>query len=152
MLKKRKLLYAEITAEIWKPFRKLPKEFEAHDGFLENQKREALRNELIARGLSVCSEVPMIKRLNGKRVCRGKMDLVVECRVIVEVKNRREGIIQKDIDQTWRYLEGTGMAVGVVLNFGCRGIDLNKAEERRKVFRRLEIPENNPYLYPEQRD
>ena len=72
MLKKRKLLYAEITAEIWKSFRKLLKEFEAHDGFLENQKREALRNELIARGLSVCSEVPMIKRLDGKRVCRGR--------------------------------------------------------------------------------
>jgi len=152
MLKKQKLLYEEITAKIWQAFRKLTLEFEAHDGFLENQKREALRNELVARGLSVCSEVPMIKRLNGKRVCRGKMDLVVECRVIVEVKNNDKGITQKDIDQAWRYLEGTGMAVGVVLNFGCPGVDLNQAEERRKVFRRLEIPENNPYLYLEQRD
>ena len=37
MLKKQKLLYAEITAKIWQAFRKLTREFEAHDGFLENQ-------------------------------------------------------------------------------------------------------------------
>jgi len=145
MSQKRKLLYEEITAEIWKAFRKLLQEFEAHDGFLENQKREALRNELIARGLTICSEVPMIKRHNGRRVGRGKVDLVVECRVIVEVKNTRDGITQEHIDQTWRYLEGTGKAVGVVLNFGCPGVDLNNAEERRKVFRRLEISENDPF-------
>jgi len=136
-------LYDDITQEIWKAFRKLRTEFNTSCGLSEEEKRNALQHELKRRGLCASIEVPVIHRHDGERVGVGYMDLVVESRVVVEVKDLR-AIRQEDINQTEQYMKDSGLPVGVVLNFGFPDANLNLEEDRKKIYRRLYHRENDP--------
>jgi GxxExxY protein len=140
-----KYLYDEITAQIWPAFRKLRGQFSAHRGYSENEKRNALLNELKAAGLAVSKEVPVVHTENGKRIGYGRMDLVLECRVVVEVKDK-PALTQADIDQLDLYLINSGLPVGVLLNFGAAEANLQNPDDLKKVFIRRYKRENDPTL------
>jgi GxxExxY protein len=140
-----KYLYEDITAKIWPAFRKLRTRFTYLRGLSENEKRNALMNELKDMGLSVCKEVPVIIRENGRRVGVGRMDLVVECRVVIEIKDQPY-LKSEDTDQLDLYLKSSGLSIGVLLNFGAEEVDLNDPNQSKKVFIRRYIPDNDPTL------
>ena len=140
-----KYLYDDITEKIWPAFRKLRIQFKIRRGFSENEKRNALINELKATGIAVSKEVPVIHRENGKRIGIGRMDLVLECRVVIEVKDQPY-IKAEDIDQLDLYLESSGLPIGVILNFGAPEADFNNPDDMKKVFIRRYKRENDPTL------
>lgn len=139
-----KLLYEDITDHIWPVLRELHTEFRQRRGYSEHEMRNALAQALQKRGLAVATEVPVIHRQNGQRIGVGFMDIVIECRVVIEVKNVPH-ITSKHMDQLHRYVEDSGLAVGILINFGCLDADLRSPEGRKKIFYRYYHPANDPF-------
>ena len=95
--------------------------FEVHNvlgsGFLETIYTNALTIELQLRSVPVERNVPFDVMYRGSSIGRYVADLVVDGKVIVEVK------VAKAIDPVHRaqllnYLRASGLEVGLVVNFG----------------------------------
>jgi GxxExxY protein len=88
-------------------------------GFLESVYREAMVVALRALNLTVESEKAVQVYFRGRPLAMFRTDLVVECKVIVELKSGRalEGIHEA---QLLNYLKATRFEVGLLLNFGNR--------------------------------
>ena len=89
-------------------------------GLLESAYRNALFHELQLRGLRVEMEksIPLIYA--GIRTKKGfKIDLLVEGRIIVEVKAAR-AIHPINLSQVQTYLMLTGCKFGLIINFNVR--------------------------------
>lgn len=109
------LLHADITAPILDSFRYLYKEWGY--GFLESPYRRGLVIELTLRGLSVQEEVPYDIVHRGVVVGHYRADLVVENRVLVEVKATR-ALTTADERRLLNYLKASKIEVGLLLHFG----------------------------------
>lgn len=86
-------------------------------GFLESVYRNALAIILHKAGLNVEREAPFEIWFRSHLVGIYRADLVVDSKVIVEVKSARE-IIRAHTAQLLNYLKASGLAVGLILNFG----------------------------------
>jgi GxxExxY protein len=86
-------------------------------GFLEGVYRNALQVVFQRRGLRAEREVPYDVMFQGHVVGRYKADLVVEGRVVIEVKAERT-INPNHLVQLRNYLKASGLEVGLLLNFG----------------------------------
>ncbi len=97
-------------------------------GFLEKVYENALVEELRRRGIKVQSQAPIDVMYKGVRVGEFFADLLVEDKVIVELKtvDRLEKIHSA---QPLNYLKATGIPVGLLVNFKRR-----KAEIKRIVL------------------
>ena len=96
-------------------------------GFLESVYEKCLVIELLKAGLKVESQKPIPVTYQGYSVGDFTADLVVEEKVIVELKSVQRLIKAHEV-QLVHYLVATGMPVGLLINFGE-----NKAEVKRKV-------------------
>jgi GxxExxY protein len=96
-------------------------------GFLEKVYENALILALRQEGLTVSQQVPMTVYFEGEPVDDYFADLVVQNRVVVELK-AAEGLSPANEAQLINYLRATDIEVGLLLNFG------EKPEFRRKVF------------------
>jgi GxxExxY protein len=88
-------------------------------GFLESVYHAALAEALAAHGVHADREVPIDVFFRHSVIGRFYADLVVENRVILEVKAVRN-LAPKHQTQLLHYLRSTAMEVGVLLNFGAR--------------------------------
>jgi len=86
-------------------------------GFLEVIYRKALLHELVLRGFSTRQEVPFQITYKGAAMGCYVADLVVENRVIVELK-AVEGLNGHHVGQLLNYLKASRTEVGLLLNFG----------------------------------
>ena len=86
-------------------------------GFLESVYRRALVIELRRRELTASEECPVEVRYMGVDVGTFRLDLLVERRVIVEVK-ATAALGPSDKRQLINYLRATGLEVGLLLHFG----------------------------------
>jgi GxxExxY protein len=109
------LLHADITAPILDSFRYLYREWGY--GFLETPYRKGLVIELALRGLSVRQEVPFEIVHRGVVIGEYRADMVVEDRVLVEVKATR-ALTTADERQLLNYLKASKLEVGLILHFG----------------------------------
>lgn len=141
---KQTYLYGDLTDALWRSFRKLRQQFRARPGYNESELTAALAHELKSGGLAVSTQVPVIHHHDGNRIGVGFIDLVIDCRVVVEIKNIKK-LSDEHIHQMRRYVEDSGRAVGVLLNFGCPEADLNTTEGRQQVFQRYYYSPNDPY-------
>ncbi|MBW2173467.1 MAG: GxxExxY protein [Deltaproteobacteria bacterium] len=97
-------------------------------GFLEKVYENALLVELVERGLKVESQVPIKVKYKGKEVGEYYADIVVENRVILEIKVADS--LQKIHEaQLLNYLKATGYNIGLLVNF-----TYPKAEIKRFVM------------------
>jgi GxxExxY protein len=96
-------------------------------GFLESIYENALCVALCEAGLEVSRQVPFVVDFHGQVVGEYRADLIVAHRVIVEVK-AITALAPAQEAQLLNYLKASGIAVGLLLNFGP------KAEFRRKVL------------------
>jgi GxxExxY protein len=101
-------------------------------GFLEKVYEKALMIELSSRGLSVENQAPLKVTYKEKIVGEYFADLLVEGRVIVEIKAVTH-LLKEHQAQLLNYLKATGIQVGLLVNF-----TRNKAEIKRMV---LDLPE-----------
>jgi len=97
-------------------------------GFLEKVYENALAEELLRRGLSVQPQFPIDVYYKGILVGKYSGDLLVEGKVIVEIKAEKVYNPQHEA-QLLNYLRATGIKVGLILNFGQQ-----KCEHKRLVM------------------
>ena len=86
-------------------------------GLLESSYEECLCFELAQRGVSCARQVPLPIVFKGHRLdCGYRLDVVVEERMIVEVKSV-EQLSRVHSAQILTYLKLSGLHVGLLLNF-----------------------------------
>lgn len=98
-------------------------------GYMEKLYERALILELTARGLSAKSQFPIRVSYRGEIIGDYKADIVVEDKVILELKACSR-IIPVHEAQLLQYLAATGLKVGYIINFGSN----YKLEFVRKVL------------------
>ena len=98
-------------------------------GFLEKVYENALAAEVRKRGPDVEQQVPTRVLYDGLVVGEYVADLVVEGKVIVEVK-AASALDSSHEAQILNYLKATGTEVGLLLNFG------GKVDVRRRIMDR----------------
>ncbi len=96
-------------------------------GFLEKVYEKAMLIELGKTGLTAQAQAPIKVNYDGQLVGEYQADLLIENRVIVELKAVRDLTVEHEA-QLLNYLKATAVEVGLLLNFGP------KAEVKRKVF------------------
>jgi GxxExxY protein len=106
-------------------------------GFLESVYEKAMMVALSDKGLSVESRKPIAVRFRGKPVGNFFADLLVEKKVIVELKAVR-ALTPEHQAQTINYLNATGINVGLRINFG------NPRLEFRRFTRTCPVHPVNP--------
>jgi len=86
-------------------------------GFLENVYQNALIIELDKAGLKAEKEKPVKVLYEGKIVGDYIADIIVENKVIVELKSVKDLHPAHEV-QLVNYLKATGIEVGLLINFG----------------------------------
>jgi len=94
-------------------------------GFLEKVYENALAIAIGEAGLLVEQQVPMQVLFHGQLVGTYIADLLVEGRIIVEVK-ATEQITKAHVAQTLNYLKATGLKLGIILNFNKIKVDVER--------------------------
>lgn len=106
--------------------------FEVHKtlgyGFLEKVYENSLKYELEYAGLKVEQQATIEVRYKDKVVGEYRADLLVEKKIIVELKAEKQ-LNASDEAQLLNYLKATHVKVGYLLNFGRF-----KLEFKRMVF------------------
>lgn len=94
-------------------------------GFLEKVYKKAMFIELRKRGLKVESEKPIEVYYDGEIVGTYEIDLLVEDKIIVELKAVEE-LNKKFEVQLVNYLTATKLEVGLLLNFGKESLQYKR--------------------------
>ena len=90
-------------------------------GLLENLYEKALILKLQDRGLKVQTQVPISVELDGKEIKAYRLDLLVENKVIVELKSTKQ-LLSLDYKQTLTYLRTAKLKLGLLVNFNTNNI------------------------------
>jgi GxxExxY protein len=94
-------------------------------GFIEKVYENALLIELKKRGLKAESQVPITVSYKGEVVGDYAADLLVEDKVIVELKTV-ENLDSVHEAQLLNYLKATGLHVGLLVNFKHKKADIKR--------------------------
>ena len=86
-------------------------------GFLEPLCVKALVVELLARGHAVATEVHVPVFYKGEELGVQRLDVVVDGRLVVEVKSTRE-LPPRSKRQLYNYLKAARLQVGLLLHYG----------------------------------
>jgi len=133
---KQEFLYPELTYKIrgacfdvWKKFR---------GAFKEKIIERALVKEITSQGLKVeiQKQIPILYK--NEKVGAYVPDLVVEGKVLVELKSK-PFLAKEDDRQFWLYLQGSEYKLGLLINFG------NKLEIKRRIYDKAR---NNILAFP----
>ena len=101
-------------------------------GFLESVYEEALCVELAARRIGFTRQVPVGVDYKGRRVGEARLDLVVDNRVVVELK-AVESIAPIHVAQVLSYLKATELRLALLITF-------NVTVLRRGIRRLIHTP------------
>jgi GxxExxY protein len=88
-------------------------------GFTEFLHAQGMQVELLSRGLNLAREVPVPVRMKGCVIGEQRMDMVVEDKLIVEIKST-EYLPKTARRQLYNYLRCTDLEVGLLLHFGSK--------------------------------
>ena len=107
--------------------------FEVHKrlglGFLESVYQKALIEELSGRGMNVETEKVIDLTYKDKKIGTHRLDLVIEDKVVVELKTAESFSIHHKAQVT-SYLKASGYKLGILVNFSKA-----KVEYRRVLIR-----------------
>jgi GxxExxY protein len=90
-------------------------------GFLENVYENALVFEFGLRHIACQQQVNLIVLYKGKEAGRYTADLVVNQKVLVELKAEKT-LSKVDEAQLFHYLKTTGFRIGLLINFGAESL------------------------------
>jgi len=118
-----KLLHEELTRKI------IGSLFEVHNelgpGFTEPVYHQATLYEMELRGLQAATEKEWVIKYKGKKVGKHRTDIVVEGKVILELKAISE-LNENYEAQLISYLKATGLKVGLLVNFAKRRLEFKR--------------------------
>jgi GxxExxY protein len=100
-------------------------------GFLELVYQNALAHELRKAGLKADLKSPMGVRYDGVVVGEFWADMLVEDRIVVELK-ANQALVPANEVQLVNYLTATGMDIGLLLNFGAGRLQVKR---KTRVYR-----------------
>ncbi|MFW6438002.1 MAG: GxxExxY protein [Armatimonadota bacterium] len=100
-------------------------------GFVESVYQRALFIALQERNLNVASEVPLNVWYHGQVVGEFVADLVVDGVVLIELKAAKR-LVPDHQAQVINYLNGTGLPIGLLANFGRLSVEIKRCERRGK--------------------
>jgi GxxExxY protein len=115
-------------------------------GFLESVYHKAFEVALCSGGLDVQSEVPLNVSFRGQNVGSFRADLIVEKKVIVEVKVA-ETIAGEHKAQVINYLCASDLLVGLIINFGQAKIQTARLHHPKALSIAPEICPEGATLY-----
>jgi len=116
---------AEITEQIIRAVIKVHRAL--GPGFLESIYHNSLLLELRSQGLAIESEKKIVVTYEGKPVGDHRLDLVVEERIIVELK-AVDDLSQAHYAQLRSYLRASGLQTGLLINFAKEKADFRRVE------------------------
>ena len=120
------LLYEELTYKVREAL------YQVHrllgPGFREETYKRAAVRELVHRNMKVETEKPIDIFYLGEKVDTYRMDLIVEEKVIVELKSV-EQLIPVHEAQLLSYLKASGLRVGLLVNMGAERLQM-----KRKIY------------------
>lgn len=99
-------------------------------GFLESIYEEAVCIELIDNGIAFERQVPIAVEYRGRVVGEGRVDLLVERTLVVELKAVRQ-LTEIHLAQVMSYLKALGEPLGLLVNFH---VPLLRAGIRRVIL------------------
>lgn len=121
------LLYADLTQQVIGAFYEVYNELGW--GYAESVYREAMAVVLAARGVPCRHEATLRVHFRDAVIGTFRADIVVHDRVLVELKAGTRLVAAHEA-QLINYLRGSGLAVGLLFNFGA------SPEMRRLVWTR----------------
>ena len=121
------MIHEKLTAKILEACFEVSNELGS--GFLESVYEKALLIALRQRGLTCENQVPLRVLFRGAPVGEFFADIVVENKVIIELKALK-CLTEEHQAQTINYLNATGIAVGLLVNFGPRKIEYKRLYSR----------------------
>lgn len=134
------LIHGEVTDQILAAFYHVYNSMGV--GFLEKVYENAMLIELRQRGIRAVSQFPISVTYNNEVVGEYYADLLVEEKVIVEIKAVRAFLDQHEA-QLLNYLKATQYEVGLLLNFGPKPTYKRRAYDnvRKKDRPRMHLDE-----------
>lgn len=140
-----KLLHSELTEKILGVYYDVYNEI-GH-GFLESVYNNCMFLALTKAGLSVRREVPVPVYFRGQDVGQFKADLVVEGRILIELK-AAQNLDRTHEAQVMNYLRATELEVGLLLNFGSpqpqfKRIVFENSNKKIRVYPRVSAVGNS---------
>ena len=124
----KELLYEELTRSIIGCAFDVINELGA--GFLESVYEHAMTIALTQTGRRVQRQTPVPVWFRGKSVGHFYADLLVDDKVIVELKAIRS-ISPEHVAQVINYLQATGVEIGLILNFGNQRLEYRRVNRPR---------------------
>jgi GxxExxY protein len=109
------MLHEALTGKILEASFEVIRELGA--GFLEGVYQNALLVALRQKGIKAEARVPLLVRFRGEVVGEYFADLLVDGKVIVELKAVKD-LAPEHQAQLINYLKATGIEVGLLINFG----------------------------------
>jgi GxxExxY protein len=94
-------------------------------GFLESIYKEALKIELSESNIRFASQNEIKIEYHGKNVGTHRLDLVIEEKIIVELKAAKE-LTDAHFAQLISYLKVTNLKVGLLLNFSKSTLEIKR--------------------------
>ena len=122
-------VYGDITGDIIGAFYRVMERANI-EGLRERAITRALAAELELRGRKSRREVLVTHRYKSKNIGSGRIDLLVEGKVVVEVKKLKE-LRSKDEAQLRAYMQDGKYAVGLLLNFNREDAQTRRLDERQ---------------------
>jgi GxxExxY protein len=122
-------LYQDITADIISAYYKVYNSLKQRRAYSEENFAQALLLELARRQRSAKAQVAVQRRYEGQRIGHDFVDLVIDDKVIAEVK-KVPAIKEVHLDQLRTYLLDGNWAVGLLLNFGGDEPEFRRLENR----------------------
>ena len=113
------LLYGDLTSTILGCYHRVFFNCSSH-GLSEESLTKALMIELKKAGLRYREQVPVNHRYEEHKIGTGRIDLLVEGKVVLELKTL-DTLHRNDQARLQAYLRDGGYAVGLLLNFGSEG-------------------------------
>ena len=123
MQKPKAMQHEELTGKIIEACFEVSNELGA--GFLETVYQNALIIALREKGLAIEAEVPLSVNFRGKSVGHYYADLLVENKVVVELK-AVSTLTPDHQAQVINYLKATKSNVGLLVNFGRPKIEIRR--------------------------
>ena len=121
--------HQELTAQILGACFEVTNELGA--GFLESVYERALCVALADRGLRAVTQVPLEVRFRGNVVGEFLADIVVEHKVMVELKAAK-ALAPEHQAQLINYLNATDIEVGLLVNFGNAQLEYRRCYRGRR--------------------
>ena len=122
------MIHGELTSEIIATSIEVINELGA--GFLESVYEKALLIALKEKGLKADNQVPLSVQFRGEEVGQFFADLVVDDKVIVELKAVHK-LTPEHSAQVINYLKATDVEVGLLINFGNPKLDYKRFHNKK---------------------